>query len=317
MDNNITPDAPDPFSTSIEIADDISVENGILKFNSLEDMRGTVLALSQMDKEERFAWEDNLGFTSMDRIYHDIIQEEWVQPEGVHSALYLEKLNSGLIKIDERTGIYILNIHNQGDAPVLNEQGLVAAGNTLYQVAPDATKIWENANLDNVAEILNTTETSEAIEVISVPTGEMDGYRTDYWYDYHRVIQGDTRFYLYGYFYSYPRTDRLIVYCYMQMYVVVNNRIDPGARMALKGSTDGKLYYDYNGFEIERPFAYNYPEMYLTGGHNIFFVDIHGVYYASPPFMFLRKPVLDHARWQAVLGASNGKTATCNLVYGY
>ena len=59
-----------------ELANDITLQNGLLKFNSVESYRNTLLALNKMTPQEQLQWEKTLGFISMQQLFNAIILAE-------------------------------------------------------------------------------------------------------------------------------------------------------------------------------------------------------------------------------------------------
>src|SRR5690606_20084031 len=141
-DQEIITSADQPQLPKIEeptpgIASSITVQNGLLNFQTLEDFRNTVLALNQMNPQDQLSWEKSLDFNSMQQIFNDIMLAEF-ETSGSHSALYNEQLQNGLIVENNTDGLYNLNLFNPAYATVLNENGMVIVDNSIYQFTGNA-----------------------------------------------------------------------------------------------------------------------------------------------------------------------------------
>lgn len=137
-----------------KIADDISVVDGMLAFQSAADYQGTVLALNKMTRTEIAAWEADLNFTAAFTNFVNIMKAEANHKGAGHSAIYQLNLDKNVIAT--KNGIYELNIFNPAYAVVLNDDFKVKVGNQIYQYTDSSVKIFTG---NEVKEIMVTTTT--------------------------------------------------------------------------------------------------------------------------------------------------------------
>jgi hypothetical protein len=157
------------------------VQDGILMFESTNSYLETIDAIANLSDKEREIWEEGIGFLSQRRIINNIINAELEQDsinEGkftideakmmtgkeLHSAIYSEYLKKGVIKIiDEGTDdeYWDYSVFNRGFVDFINEDGLYAIGDTLYQVTDNSLKAMKNANFNNVQLLINATAPDE------------------------------------------------------------------------------------------------------------------------------------------------------------
>jgi len=158
-----------------------SVKNGFLVFESAASFVETTDAIANLSDAERLEWETKIGFCSQRRIVSTVIIDEIIldnQNEikyaGVdiselnkadfHAGSYKNALAKGVIKIiDEGTDdeYWDYAIFNRGFVDFINEDGLFAVGDTLYQVTATALKAMKPADFSNTAKLINATEPDE------------------------------------------------------------------------------------------------------------------------------------------------------------
>lgn len=116
-----------------ELNEDLTIQNGILKFKNFNTIDSTLNLLSKMDKNTYSLWLEEYNFESAS-MYADKIYLEYdvsVENDSLWS-IFKEKYN-GVIKIDESNSNRIIELPFQREiwSPILNKEGLVIIGNTL------------------------------------------------------------------------------------------------------------------------------------------------------------------------------------------
>jgi hypothetical protein len=170
-----------------EAKPDMYVENGLIVFASEEQLSKTLGMIAEMSEEERRFWEGKNNFVSQLSIFNDIVDAELLldapyenmtveelnnivsPPE--HSKIYLKYLKKGLIhEIVESTGdkIYDYSTCAPYLVSILNEEGIVVVGNTMYMYAANVMKKWVGCNINEKQKLLNMHETADDIEVTPV-----------------------------------------------------------------------------------------------------------------------------------------------------
>ncbi len=150
------------------------VQDGILMFNSMNSFLETKLQITNFTEPERKQWEESAGFLSQRRIFDIIISEEdkWedeliskynsieeIEAAGlkVHSDAYYNYLEKGIIKvIDKGTDdeYWDYAAISRGFVELVNEQGLVGIGDTIYHVSENALKALTNGNFDDIDKLI-------------------------------------------------------------------------------------------------------------------------------------------------------------------
>lgn len=155
----------------------IHVRRGMLVFNSMSQMNETSEELNISNSSHRSFGFERLKFRSQKEIFDQIIidedeyEKEYLQiseeeaknlnPATAHSNLYLEMRDKGIIKeFFEEDGIsYDYAICDPLYASVLNEDGFVAIGDTVYYVDSEKVACWKNADFNRLHVLKNITET--------------------------------------------------------------------------------------------------------------------------------------------------------------
>jgi len=174
------------------------VENGFLKFESRETFGNSINKIINKSDSERNKWEKEIGFLSQQRIVDNIINEELkkdsinrtkfsntdlspkrntgynsekfkralslVSESDFHSDAYYQALSKGVIKlIDKGTEdeYWDFSVFSSCYVSFINEDGLYAIADTLYQVTNNGIKAIEYSEKnwkDAVFKIKNSTE---------------------------------------------------------------------------------------------------------------------------------------------------------------
>jgi hypothetical protein len=172
------------------ITQDVTVKDGILCFKNKEVYKNTIEMLSKMDRVTADSWEKSKNFVSQRNIFDQIVDAEWkllVEPyekmstdelkkastPATHSGLYEKCLKSGVIKkvrYSDNTESYDYNLFSGFFAKVVNEEGLCAIGDTIFQLTDVNVKMITNGDFSkiNLLKKSNATDKVNNIAIISV-----------------------------------------------------------------------------------------------------------------------------------------------------
>jgi len=163
----------------------ISISQGVLKFNSRADFKNTLKALNGKSVNFVLDWNKSLGFRSQEAIFQEIIEAENIvrdkQAAGLdpditlkefldagltwdHSPIYIEYINKGLIiEMTDHDGCkwFKHNVLNPTYMPLLNEEGFVVLGDTLYQFTKDKVKYSPGGSLSKIPKLADANETDQ------------------------------------------------------------------------------------------------------------------------------------------------------------
>ncbi|MFW5886607.1 MAG: hypothetical protein ACOCUL_02505, partial [Bacteroidota bacterium] len=163
---------------------DVYSNDGFLVFSNQTKLSETLNSLMQMSEIERRTWENKHNFKSQLSIFHDIVDaeikldepyedmsEEELRnaiPPPEHSVLYYEYLDKCIIneiQLSDGTKIYDYSTCAPYLAAILDENGIFAVGDTMYQFTARTTKKWIGCNIDNKEKLISTEENNDEIEV--------------------------------------------------------------------------------------------------------------------------------------------------------
>lgn len=163
------------------------VKNGMFCFNSMDSYHKTLDLLDKMGDAEAEKWEASIGITTQRRIFNKIVQAEnelllnpyenikeedalaSAKPKQEHSNLYYEYLNKGLIKVLYQGTIdeyFDYAVVNPALAKIINAEGFLAIGNTLYQLTSTEIKSKENYSLSDIGLLNSVSQTNDAEKII-------------------------------------------------------------------------------------------------------------------------------------------------------
>lgn len=169
---------------------EVSVKHGMLVFSSMEAYQRTIEQLDKMSDVEAALWEKSIGIKTQRGIFSDIVKAEndllitpyeglsqdelqnVLAPKSKHSELYFAYLNKGLIKIVDpgtQDEYFDYATINPAFAKVINKDGFIAIGSTLYQFTNTEIKSKENYSIDDV-QLLGVSKISNESERILVIT---------------------------------------------------------------------------------------------------------------------------------------------------
>lgn len=322
-DPTINLETPDLLQISTDISTDLQVENGVLIFQNLEDYRTTLLGLNRSDVLEQLLWEEGLGFHSLQRLFNDLMEAEVEKGALTHSQKYLEALSSGLI-LEHEFG-YDLNIFNPTYAPILNPQGIVKVGNSIFQFTTNALKIWENGNVQQLELLLLATDPTTEIQIIPMESGiGTVNVRSPYiWTDQCQQENGlETRMILSGMFYSdFYKPDDTPEVIFLKYYINLKSQFkddqgnwqyDTNAEIVLSG--DSHSYFEVS--DGNNIYGKDYFQDYLVlgnGGNYFLIADESGYHTMQSPYFFTQPAQLINCEWMAKSKMSTGENFQCGI----
>jgi hypothetical protein len=178
-------------SVSIEeIIDKVTCQNGVLIFPTQKEFSLVNEWLNSKTHSEKLKFGENLNFTSQSQLIYQIIDEEeksfeqFNQPfkdlplieikekqkSWKHTNAYLSAFENGLLEVFEdsdTSNIYSLSLCDPTIASVLNIDGLVLVGDTLFQYTNETIKVCFKGGLNSL-DLLKSTKSSSPLEKIFV-----------------------------------------------------------------------------------------------------------------------------------------------------
>lgn len=306
-----------------EIANDITLQNGLLKFTSSESFRNTLLGLNRMTPQDQLQWENDMNFVSMQQIFNAIISAEY-ETVGSHSTIYETNLEVGLISKNEATGLYDLSLFNPAYAPVLNKNGMVMVAGTIYQFAKSSLKIWKNGDPNRLEALINTSTSTDEIEVVDkrfdgavsrnvttwteeCESGDNDGMlRLSTFYNSDYVEQGN----LDVVFIDYNLNITSLI-------MTSGNEweIDPNASVKLKGKSHIQFTVSDGTNERTRLMRKEYHDISGSGGNFNFIPAEATNYNFGAPWHFVNPATLMQAKWIASNRLGDGSIFSCEITF--
>ncbi len=133
---------------------DYKVRDGFLIFSNKESFVKTTRFIGNLSDTERQQWESKIGFQSQHSMFMKLVDEELIKDSlnrikyagkdlskadkrDYHSEYYYEMLAKGVIKLfDEGTPneYWDYSVYDRSSTSFINENGLFAIGDTLYQI---------------------------------------------------------------------------------------------------------------------------------------------------------------------------------------
>lgn len=161
--------------------DAFTVKNGFLAFNSSASFKKTIDYIANLNDDERAIWEKKYGFFSQRRIINTIIKDELKQDSinernylankdkpisefNEHSKSYNSALSKGVIKILDagtKDEYWDYSIYNRGYVDFINEDGLFAIGDTIFQVTSSSLKAMKTNDFSDTQLLMKATAPDE------------------------------------------------------------------------------------------------------------------------------------------------------------
>ncbi len=171
-----------------EVQKEVKAINNILIFGNDAQLNKTLIELLDKSIEEQKQWGVEKGFTSMQTIFNDIVQDEEdldnyysslseaeqnsldktkIDP---HSKLYYKYLDRGVIKKvispEDQSESYDINLADPSLSLICNEKGAFAVGDTIFQITSEYIKYWTNGDFNNLDILYNATGETDQIKLI-------------------------------------------------------------------------------------------------------------------------------------------------------
>lgn len=167
------------------------MDHGMLTFKSWKDFASTVKYLNEKGTQFILDWNTRISFRSQGAIFEEIIEQENSKQEAQaalldpnisleemkkikvgHSEIYKQYLDKGMItEVAENDGTtsFSHNVLNPTFMCVVNEEGFVEIGDTIYQYLPNKIKYISDGDFSKVAKLkeLNSTSAKDNIYVIN------------------------------------------------------------------------------------------------------------------------------------------------------
>lgn len=158
------------------------VREGFLVFANVDSFIEATKFIGNLSDIERFQWESKIGFKSQHSMFMKLIDEELIKDSlnrikyagtdlskvdkrEYHSEYYYELLSKGVIKlVDEGTPneYWDYSVNDRSSTPFINEDGLFAIGDTLYQITNYKVKsmlLTKDAKKQDLLRNLSATNT--------------------------------------------------------------------------------------------------------------------------------------------------------------
>lgn len=166
----IAPDTMEKLPYDQIIQQGIGTEDGALVFQSESEMYASLERISSMKPNERFVFESKHNFKSLGRIYYEVQEAEAMHEQVVfrgvdpnltvdqyeamgyyytRTPLFVELQEKGVLVEEieaDRSRSFHLSVDNPGFINVLNEEGIVFAGNKKYVFENKSMKIFDKVS---------------------------------------------------------------------------------------------------------------------------------------------------------------------------
>lgn len=136
------------------------VRDGFLVFTNVESFIKTKKLIGNLSDSERQKWESKIGFQSQQSMFTKLINEELIKDSlnkikyagkdlseadirDYHSEYYSEMLAKGVIKLVDKgtpNEYWDYSAYDRSSVSFINEDGLFAIGDTLYQITKQKIK---------------------------------------------------------------------------------------------------------------------------------------------------------------------------------
>lgn len=297
----IIPETQNTFATSIEVVD------GMLSFQSLEDYRSTLIALSKMDANERQAWEAERGFQSMQSIFESILTEPNL------SQRYLEE---GLIIENPEFGVFELNIFNPAYAMVTNRNGHLRVKDDIYQFGPELLNVWEN--VEEGSQLDRDPSIQYSLQNTKLKSSLNDQFN---WKAWNMAELKNCKAVIQGYFssdYIDPNRPNVLFIRYfinVSAYTLDlkgNWSYDRSTKITIKGSSHSQLLVASRSGKLTRDFKNSYGQN-TRGATSTIVPDEEGIHELPKGTTFVQPASLLESDWQTQVVFSNGNVLTTGI----
>ncbi|RMG60735.1 MAG: hypothetical protein D6722_20540 [Bacteroidetes bacterium] len=157
-------------SQAFEPAQEVALEQGMLVFQSQEDLLLTLHQIAQAGREAVDRWETQMDFVSQQYLFNQVVraydsidahyfslpedeQAYWRQQPEVHPAIYFQGLEEGWLKLQEDpdgSSYFQYAVCDPSMAAVLNREGLVKIGDEIYQYRSQTLKVLLTGEFEKI-----------------------------------------------------------------------------------------------------------------------------------------------------------------------
>jgi hypothetical protein len=140
------------------------VENGIIHFDNSEAFHDVLEQLKKFDMSERRHFGDKLGFKSLLSAYVDVqLQCAAAEDEQTHKAAL--RNNADIIDASKNDGTFEMRIINRDLASVLNREGIVYIGASVYRFTDFGEAIAIDGDIERLRTVDKNSKGSKNISV--------------------------------------------------------------------------------------------------------------------------------------------------------
>jgi hypothetical protein len=151
-------------STSILNKEGYFVKDGILQFNSGDDLYTITQNLSSMNNDERVSWEKSIGFVSLEREI-ELVYEEISTIETEKEYKKIADENSDILKLKD--GLLEPIITSVFYSMIVNKDGFFIVNGTLHKVTEKGIYTDDNCCFENIDLVAKGLATDESIGFVS------------------------------------------------------------------------------------------------------------------------------------------------------
>lgn len=161
------------------VINDARLEN-FLTFASFDDLQATLDKISNYGNNEQLNWENNNNFISLNHIYQEIdsAENKLLEPYDTLSVEELEKMprvtsythdvfSDILIveKMDDGSSYEDLNINDYTLSKVVNREGIIKIGDSIYQYKKNTIKIIKDGDCKKIKILNNIESTNDSLKI--------------------------------------------------------------------------------------------------------------------------------------------------------
>ncbi len=210
VNSSVSTPIPNPNTSDSKALQLISVESNYLVFNSPTHFKSTLNYLATLNESQKDLWELSFtNFKSMRKTYNDDMisdsifanQYTTIAPSTPHSPQIMANMSMYYqYPVPDNGYLLLKNVSIERHSWLVNKQGLVKAGNSIYQFQRGILKIMTPANVNYVPALVSATVSNPTYN-FKVITGDdtMDkasscGYHSLYYNNNYWNTQGTVTF---------------------------------------------------------------------------------------------------------------------------
>jgi hypothetical protein len=143
---------------------DFYAENGILHFKSYQALQDVLEQLKKFDMSERQHLGKKIGFKSLLSTYIEVqLQCADAQDEKTHKSVLLA--NADIIDASLNDGTFVMRIANKDLAAVLNREGIIYIGTSVYEFTEFGEAIAIDGDIQRLKTVNQNTQSDKNIKV--------------------------------------------------------------------------------------------------------------------------------------------------------